>query len=577
MNILVYLGIAIIAYLFAGRFYARFIAKTLGEDDSSPTPAQKVNDGVDYVPTKAYVVFAHHFSSIAGAGPILGPTVAILYGFIPAWLWVVLGGIFMGAVHDFTGLFICMKEGGKSMAEVAKKTMGNTGFNLFISFTILMIILVTSSFLNATSMSLTSLWPVDKLGVTDSDTILKTVTVDGVVMGKIGGIASTSVIFITLLSPFLGWLIYKKNISSFLAIPLATAICVLSVYMGILHPIALPAKTWMIIVSVYVFLAAGAPVWIILQPRDFINSQILFGGLILMFVAILKGGMEGFVISMPNFNLDEGVKSLGLIWPMMFITIACGAISGFHALVSGGTTSKQLEHETDARKVGFNAMLLESALAVCVLIALGATLSFADYKSIVWPTDPGVKSNPILGFALGAGHLFNQALGIRISLSTVFGILLVEGFVITTLDTAVRLNRYLFEELWAILFKNPPAIMKKFWFNSGLSVILMWVLAYSNAFSALWPIFGTANQLLAALALFAVSSWLLMRGKKFVFTLLPGIFMMVTTMASLVILFFNYQKKGNYILMVTDALLFALSIGVVYLVINRFTRHKQTA
>jgi len=577
MNILVYLGIAIIAYLFAGRFYARFIAKTLGEDESSPTPAQKVNDGVDYVPTKAYVVFAHHFSSIAGAGPILGPTVAILYGFIPAWLWVVLGGIFMGAVHDFTGLFICMKEGGKSMAEVAKKTMGNTGFNLFISFTILMIILVTSSFLNATSMSLTSLWPVDKLGMTGTDTILKTVTVDGVVMGKIGGIASTSVIFITLLSPFLGWLIYKKNISSFLAIPLATAICVLSVYMGILHPIALPAKTWMIIVSVYVFLAAGAPVWMILQPRDFINSQILFGGLILMFVAILKGGMEGFVISMPNFNLDEGVKSLGLIWPMMFITIACGAISGFHALVSGGTTSKQLEHETDARKVGFNAMLLESALAVCVLIALGATLSFADYKSIVWPTDPGVKSNPILGFALGAGHLFNQALGIRISLSTVFGILLVEGFVITTLDTAVRLNRYLFEELWAILFKNTPAIMKKFWFNSGLSVILMWALAYSNAFSALWPIFGTANQLLAALALFAVSSWLLMKGKKFTFTLVPGIFMMITTMASLIILFFNYQKKGNYILMATDALLFALSIGVVYLVINRFTRNKQTA
>jgi carbon starvation protein len=575
MNILIYILIAIIAYVLASRLYARYIARSLGEDTSCPTPATSINDGRDYVPTKGWVVFSHHFSTIAGAGPILGPTVAILYGFVPAWLWVVLGGIFLGAVHDFTSLFICMKEGGKSMAEVARKTMGNTGFNLFIGFTILMIILVTSAFLSATAMSLTSLWPLKNLGVSESDTLLKTVVINGVVHGKIGGIASTSVIVITLTAPLLGWLIYKKGISGFIAYPLAAFICIVSVIIGIEYPVTLAPTTWMIIISIYVLFAAGVPVWAILQPRDFINVQILFGGLILMVVSILITGFSGLSVTMPSFNLEEGAKNLGFIWPMMFITIACGAISGFHSLVAGGTTSKQLANERDARRVGFNGMLLESLLAVCVLIALGATLSYVDYKSIVWPTAEGAKSNPILGFALGAGHLFNMGLGIRTSLSTVFGILLVEGFVITTLDTAVRLNRYLFEELWNIIFKEPPELFKKFWFNSGLSVLLMWVLAYSNAFSTLWPIFGTANQLLAALALFAISSWLLLMGKRFLFALLPGIFMMLTTLASLLILLVKYVKGANYILMATDILLLILAIGVVILVSKRFLRPRK--
>jgi carbon starvation protein len=255
----------------------------------------------------------------------------------------------------------------------------------------------------------------------------------------------------------------------------------------------------------------------------------------------------------------------------MFITIACGAISGFHSLVAGGTTSKQLNNECDARKIGYNGMLLESTLAVCVLLALGAAMNFADYKSIVWPADPAVKSNPILGFSLAAGHMFNQGFGIPVALGTVFGILLVEGFVITSLDAAVRLNRYLFEELWTILFKNPPKLLKHYWINSGLSVALMWVLAYSNAFSTLWPIFGTANQLLAALALFAVSSWLLMNGKKYSYAFIPGIFMMITTITSLIILMMSYIKKSNYVLLTADILLLVLSTGVIIIVFKKFT------
>jgi len=575
MNVLVILALASLAFVLASRFYSRSIAGVLGEDAKHPTPAVTYCDGRDYVPTKTYVVFAHHFSAIAGAGPILGPTMALLYGFVPAWLWIVLGGIFIGAVHDFTTLFISMREGGKSMAEVARKTLGAKGFNLFIGFTIVMIVLVTSSFLSATSISLTSLWPLAKIGVKEGETFLKTVVKDGVAMGRIGGIASMSVIVITLCSPFLGWLIYKKGIKTIYAYLIASLICVVSVLLGIAYPVTLSPTVWMVVISIYVLFAAGAPVWLILQPRDFINVQILYGGIVLMIVSLFSAGFEGLSVSIPSFNLKEGVQHLGLIWPMMFCTIACGAISGFHALVAGGTTGKQLSCEIDARRVGYNAMLLESVLAVCVILAIGGALNFSDYKSIVWPTGPGIKSNPILGFSLAAGQLFNRGLGIPVALGTVFGILLVEGFVITTLDAAVRLNRYLFEELWGILFKKAPRLLKYYWFNSGLSVVLMWSLASTNAFNLLWPIFGTANQLLAALSLLAVSGWLLLRGKKTAFTLLPAVFMIATTLASLGILLREYLQKKSYVLVAADGLLFILAIGVVVLVLKTFSKKRM--
>ena len=578
MNVLVVLLAAAAVFVVAGRLYSRYIGRSVGEDAAHPTPAVTRCDGRDYVPTRNTVVFAHHFSAIAGAGPILGPTMAILYGFVPAWLWVVLGGVFIGAVHDYTTLFVSMREGGKSMAEVARKTLGSAGFNLFIAFTIVMIVLVTSSFLSATSISLTSLWPLAKIGVREGETFLKTVVRDSVVMGRIGGIASTSVIVITLCSPLLGFLLYKKGLKTALAYLLAAAICVGSILLGMAYPVTLAPTTWMIIISVYVLFAAGVPVWLILQPRDFINVQILYGGIGLMIASLVSCGFQGLRVTMPRFNLAEGTLNLGFIWPMMFITIACGAISGFHCLVAGGTTGKQLAKEPDARRVGYNAMLLESLLSACVLLALGAVMAFSDYKAIVWPTDPAVKSNPILGFSLAAGRLFHQGLGIPVALGTVFGILLVEGFVITTLDAAVRLNRYLFEELWAIVLKKVPTLLKHYWFNSGLSVVLMWVLAYSNAFNALWPIFGTANQLLAAMALLTVSAWLLLRQRRHWFTLAPAVFMVATTLASLGILLVGYVKRGNVILVGADLLLFALSAGVVALAVKTFAgRTKETA
>jgi len=577
MNVLVVLLAAVFLFFLASRYYARYLATNLGEDPTRLTPAIICSDGRDFVPSRTSVVFAHHFSAIAGAGPILGPTMAILYGFIPAWLWIVLGGIFIGAVHDYTALFMSIREGGRSVAEIARKTLGRMGFNLFIGFTIIMITLVTSSFLNATAMSLTSLWPLSKIGVEEGKTFLKTVVINGVVMGRIGGIASTSVIFITLCSPFLGWLIFRRHLKTLYAYFLAAALALISFLIGIQYPISLPATTWMVILSSYVFLAAGIPVWLILQPRDFINVQILYGGIALLIVSIFTSGLAGLKIAIPSFNLSEGVAHLGLIWPMMFCTIACGAISGFHALVAGGTTCKQIAKESDARRIGYNAMLLESILALGVIVALGSAMDFGDYKSIVWPQDPALKSNPILGFSLAAGHLFNKALGINVALGAVFGILLVEGFVITTLDAAVRLNRYLFEELWAILFSQPPRLLRNYWFNSALAVFLMWILAYSNAFSALWPIFGTANQLLAALTLMTASAWLLLRHKKNLFTLIPAIFMLATTVASLIILLGNYKRAHNYVLMAADIILIILAAGFILLVFKILFRRQKLA
>ncbi len=440
-----------------------------------------------------------------------------------------------------------------------------------------MIVLVTSSFLSATAISLTSLWPLAKIGVREGETFLKTAVRDGVVMGRIGGIASTSVIFITLSSPLLGLLLYKKKLKALYAYLLAAVICVASVFLGIAHPVTLAPTVWMVIIAVYVLFAAGVPVWLILQPRDFINVQILYGGIGLMVASLFSCGLQGLTVTVPRFNLAEGAANLGLVWPMMFITIACGAISGFHALVGGGTTCKQLAAEPDARRVGYNAMLLESLLAVCVLLALGAAMAFTDYKAVVWPADPAVRSNPILGFSLAAGHLFHLGLGIPVALGTVFGILLVEGFVITTLDAAVRLNRYLFEELWSIVLKRVPRLLKHYWFNSGLSVVLMVVLAYTNAFNALWPIFGTANQLLAAMALLTVSAWLMLRRRRNWFTLVPAVFMVVTTLVSLGILLAGYIRKGNYILIAADLILFGLAAGVISVFLKTFLGRKRTA
>jgi len=534
----------------------------MGEDPEHVTPAVDQNDGVDYVPTRTPILFAHHYATIAGAGPIIGPTLGILYGVGPAWLWIVIGGIFFGAVHDFSALFASIRERGCSMAEIARKALGETGFLMFIIFTSIMLLLVTSAFLSLTAISLTSIWPIEKLGLEHGQTLLQTKVVDGQEMGIIGGIASTSVIIITAIAPLLGFLIFKKSIKTWLAFTLALIVCFVSIYVGFLLPVQISGIAWMIILSIYVLFAAGLPVWVILQPRDFINVQILYAGLGVIMLAVVVGGINGLSTQMPLFNLSAGSRHMGPVWPILFIIIACGAISGFHALVAGGTSSKQLARESDAKKVGYGAMILESILAILVILAIASSLKMSDYLAIAWPADG--TGNPILAFAVSTGRLVHYSLGIPAAPGSIIGILMVEGFVVTTLDSAVRLNRYIFEEFWRRIFKDVPAICKKFWFNSGLAVILMFALAVSNGYKLIWPVFGASNQLLAALTLIAVTVWLNMAGKKSWFTLIPAVIMVVTTIAALLYyLFARYIPTFNVVLIITDLVLLILSVGVI--------------
>ncbi len=573
MNVLVYFFLALGCFIAAYRFYGRYVARSFGESTARPTPATEINDGKDFVPTRPSVVFAHHYSTIAGAGPIVGPTLGILYGGGPAWLWIIIGAIFFGAVHDFGALFASIRERGSSMAEIARKSLGPTGFLLFIAFTIIMIVLVTSAFLSLTAISLTSLWPLEKLGLSESQTLLRTTEVDGVNFGIVGGIASSSVIVITLLAPLLGFLVTRRNIKTWLAYVIAAGICAVSIYIGFQIPVSLNPNIWMILIAVYTLFACQLPVWLILQPRDFVNVQILYAGMILMCLGVLITGFQGAELSYPVSNLAVGEAKMGPAWPFLFITIACGAISGFHALVAGGTSSKQLAKESQARPIGYGGMLLEGMLAILVLLTIGSALGYDDYISIAWP-EVG-KGNPILAFALSVGHLLHNALGLSLAFATVAGILIVEGFLITTLDSAVRLNRYLFEELWKAVFADPPPILRKFWFNSGLSVILMLVLAWNQGYKLIWPLFGSTNQLLAALTLIAITVWLHHAGRKSWFTLAPAVIMFVTTIASLVYsLVVKYIPQHNLILATTDIILLALSVGVMVLSLRQF-RHPK--
>ncbi len=578
MNAAILMIIAFVLFYVAYRTYGKYIAKIFEENDANPTPASTMKDDVDYVPTKPMVLFGHHFASIAGGGPIIGPTVAMLFGFIPVWMWAVFGSIFIGAVHDMTTLFASVREKGKSVAEIAKATLGNTGFFLFISFNICLLLLVTSAFLGLTATALTSLLPLDVLRLDASQTLVKTVAAGGVLKAKIGGIASMSVIIITCFAPFLGFLVYKKNINVYLAALIAIVVCVVSVFVGMEYPVSISPNIWMIILCFYTLLAAGIPVWLILQPRDFTNSFLLYAGVVVLFIASIAAGLKGVTFNAPVTNFATGAVKLGPVWPFLFITVACGAISGFHCLVAGGTSSKQISKESDVRKIGYGGMLLEGLLAIGVLVAVGCGLAFQDYMNIVFPTAAGAKSNPILAFAAGAGGLLDKGLGISPVYGTIFGILLVEGFVVTTLDTAVRLNRYLFEELWQVLFKNVPKIMKTYIFNSALCVFLMFILAYNNAFLVIWPAFGSANQLLASLALIAVSVWLVNKGKNALFTVIPAIFMMITTLYSLIVLLTNtYLPKHNYMLAVVAVLLIFLSVGVIAMAFNTWRRLRKEA
>ncbi len=573
MNIAVAMLLSIAGLTIGFFTWGKYVARKSGVNPNLPTPAVRINDGVDYVPTKPIVLLGHHYASIAAAGPIIGPILALIYGFVPAWLWLMLGVIFVGAVHDFSALFVSVRENGRSIAHIAKKTLGNTGFALFLSFAILLIMLVNAAFLQLTAIALTSTYPISKLGLPPDQTLLKTTIVKGEIYGKIGGIASTSVIIITIFAPLVGYLLYKKHIKTYIASLISLSIVLISVMIGLEFPVSLNPQIWMVIILVYSFIASWIPVWIILQPRDFANVHFLYIGLAMMVLGLIGSGFAGIKIQAPAFNINSlSMEALGPIWPFLFVTIACGAVSGAHSLIATGTTSKQLSNEKYAHLIGYGAMLLESLLGISVLLVMLSAVDFEHYKELVWPVENGhlKQGNAPLAFAVSVGKTLNNGLGIPIYFGTIFGILMLEGFLITTIDTLFRLMRYFFEELWNVLFVKKPAFLESRMFNVLLGIILTAILSFTNGYQKIWPIFGSANQLLAALTLVAVTAWFAQKSIKAYFAAIPAGFMIITTMASLSILLKRYIESRNLTLTITDILLLSLASGVIVLTFKYF-------
>ena len=580
MNVLLLLLFAGLIYFLAQRYYAPFLGRLWGENDKNVTPSLQKNDGVDYVPTKPHILFAHHFSAIAAAGPILGPTMALLYGYLPAFLWIVFGAVLIGAVHDYACLFVSVREEGHSIAQVARKTLGRPAFILYALFIVFNLVVVNANFINLTAVSLTSARETSALGLDENQTIFRTV-VDpqtGKNLAAVGGIASSSAIILTLIAPFLGYWLIKKNLREIFAYPLATVLCVFSVWIGFIYPVVshgidwgwihiTPTNVWVILIALYVWIAAAVPVWMILQPREFVSVQFLYLGILLLIVAVISVALQGQPIQAPALDLPQGEKSFGFLWPSLFVTIACGAISGFHGLVGTGTTSKQIMKESHCKFIGYSAMSGESILALCVTLAIAVGVSYSDYTALLIRPEnapAGWAANPVLAFALGVSGICQAGLGIPKWLGLVFGLLMVEGFVLDTLDVSIRLNRYLLEEIWATCFKTVPQFLKNFWVNSGISVALMLLLAYGNSAQNLWPIFGTGNQLLASLSLLAVSVWMIAHKRNFYPVLIPAIFVGITTIASLIYLLgWRYYPQGKYLLAATDVIFLCLAAGVM--------------
>ncbi len=635
MTILAILLVAVASYLIAARFYATRISRAFGEDPTRRTPAVALADGRDYVPTRTPVVFAHHFASIAGAGPIVGPVLALYFGWLPAVLWVIFGGVLFGAVHDYVATYTAVREGGRSIAVVARRLMGRAAFVLLTFFLVAVLTLVCAAFLNLSAVALTSVVPLAMLGLSESQTLFSVIdgphpiTGEPTQLAQIGGIASMSVIVITACSPLIGLLYLRRQAAVWACSILAIGICAISLVIGLYYPVRIEPLHWKLLISAYVLIASGLPVWILLQSRDFINVHILYVGMTLVVIAlvgaIVSGGAALATDAIPADNIAIAQAKLGPMWPVLFITIACGAVSGFHSLCAGGTTCKQLNSERAARQVGFYGMLLESFLAVLVICVLMVGLSYAGYQGLLYPTATGSKGNAVLTFAMGVGHTAAKGLGISVAVGAIGAMLLLEGFLVTTLDTAVRLTRYLLEEGWATIFDkydvyagHPAATAKTsaeeeptpvgagglsvpadrpvadptggegglptrgvfrglllmtrhYWFNSACAVGLMLALGLGNGYKALWGMFAASNQLLAAMGLLIGSLWILRRGRTVWFTLAPCLAMLATTFYMLIgILLPKYLKAwpGSAALLIADIVVMLLSVGVLVIALR---------
>ncbi|HUV82609.1 MAG TPA: carbon starvation protein A [archaeon] len=543
MNSLVIVVLGIILLYLAYIFYGTKISKLLDISDDNETPAISMNDGVDYVPTQPEVVFGHHFSSIAGAGPIIGPVVAAaLFGWLPAFLWIVIGSIFIGGVHDMSSLIASMRHEGKSIASVAGKVMSKRAQLIFAAFIWLTLILIVAVFAVVAAQAL----------INKPEIVLPTLML----------------IPIALLVGVMG---FKFRIDTRIATALGLVLLFAFIYLGLSYPIELPVgdpfKYWVAILLVYAFIASVLPVWTLLQPRDYLASFVLFIGLGLGIIGL---AIVRPVISTPAFITIN--SSQGYLWPILFVTIACGAVSGFHSLVSSGTTSKQIKKESDTKVIGYGAMLVEGLLAIVALLAVTAGLSWATSDlSISYPEL--LKQGWILTFGTGYGMLVEPIFGL--ALGTVVGMMVIKTFVMTTLDTASRLGRFVGTELFGSGGLGIIAMDNRY-VSTLVLIVLAGLLALTGSWTVMWPVFGAANQLIAALTLFVVTIWLVGLKKPSRYTIYPGIFMLLTTIAALVTLALNLIPAGNYLLGGTVIILLVLSLLVVVETISSWKKIKAS-
>ena len=479
--------IAIIVFFAAFKWYASAIERTLGVDPNRPTPAHRKRDGIDYVPSNPVVLFGHHFATVAGLGPIAGPAIAAVFGFLPAFLWILLGTVFIGAVQDMTSLFVSVRHGGVSIMSIAGRYLGETLRKFFLGVMLILLIVVNAVF----GVLIAVLW----IGTTPE--------------------AATATWVFTLGSVITGILLYRLGVNLVVSTIVGLAFIVLGVWLGYMYPIKLGIVEWIVILMIYAYIASILPVWLLLQPRDYLNTFLLIAG--------VSGGVIGalignFPLQAPLVNTQEAFK-FGLdianrpVWPYVSVLIACGAASGFHSLVSSGTTAKQLPNEKYIRHIGYGAMLGEGFLGITALMAVTTALAWEEYS-------PGLGS-----VVTGWGRFFNVILPfIDVKVLITFAALVATAFGFTTMDSSMRLTRYALHELLGI---------KNIYVAGFIGFLLSLTIALAGTATPLWTLFGSVNQVLVALALTTIAVVLAHFGRRLWF-LIPGIaYMYATTLTAL--------------------------------------------
>lgn len=504
-------------------FYGSWLAKQWGVDPNHETPAHTSYDGKDFVPANPAVLMGHHFSSIAGAGPINGPIQAAVFGWVPVFLWIVIGGIFFGAMHDFGALFASIRHNGGSIGEVIKDEIGVKAQRLFTIFALLVLILVIASFTAVVAGTFVSEGPVFTVGRAN-------------VSGN-ASTATTSLLFIVIAFIF-GYFVYRKNCKVGPATVVGIIGIVLITIAGLNFGVNASRTFWVLFIAVYIVVASLLPVWMLLQPRDYLSSFLLYGMMIIAFVGIV---FSGATVDLPAFTGWKGLNGSASLFPTLFITVACGAVSGFHSLIGSGTTSKQLDSEKDAKVIGYGAMIVESALAIIALIAIGVVFK----ETNIGGGDKFLLSAPPTIFAGGVSTMVATMFGGVADFSnpvydTTYTLLTlaVSVFALTSLDSGTRLSRYMFAELFIPEGKTRDELTgaRKFFSHPLVSTLIMVIIGCGMGFMGLnqiWGVFGAANQLLAGIAMLAVAAWLGNIGKNNKMFFVPMVFMLCATITSL--------------------------------------------